>query len=87
MVDTCTVQRPGEPVTDPVTGSVTPRLSAVYTGACKVQQTIAQSSNPTAGGHAFTVQDSCPGPYAVGPMSWRAKRKSCAGASTPPLRL
>lgn len=57
MVDSCTVHRPGEPVTDPGTGVVTTPLTLVYTGKCKFQQTLAQSSNPVAGGHQFTVQD------------------------------
>lgn len=57
MLDACTVHRPGAPVTDPVTGVVAPGLTLVYTGKCKVQQTISQASNPTAGGHSYTVQD------------------------------
>jgi hypothetical protein len=57
MLDTCTVHRPGPPVTDPDTGAVTPSLTLLYTGPCKIQQTLAQSSNPEAGGHQFTVQD------------------------------
>ena len=71
MLDTCTVHRPGAPVTDPDTGAVTPSLTLIYTGKCKVQQTIAQSSNPTAGGHSFTVQSTrwdtpvSAGPFAV----------------------
>lgn len=62
MFETCTVHRPGAPVTDPNTGAVTPSMTLIYgpdspeEGKCKVQQTIAQSSNPTAGGHSFTVQ-------------------------------
>lgn len=71
MQDACTVHRPGPVVTDPDTGVVAPGLTLIYTGACKVQQTIAQASNPTAGGHAFTVQDTrwdtpvSAGPFAV----------------------
>jgi len=57
MIDECTVTRPGDPVTDPETGNVTPGSTLVYTGPCKVQQTISQASNPSAGGHQFTVQD------------------------------
>jgi hypothetical protein len=57
MFDACTVDRPGDPTTDPDTGAVTPTLTRIYEGRCKVQQTIAQSSNPEAGGHSFTVQD------------------------------
>jgi hypothetical protein len=56
MKDSVVVSRPGAPVTDPDTGVVTVPLVDVYAGPCKVQQTISQSSNPTAGGHAFTVQ-------------------------------
>ena len=71
MFDACTVDRPGPPVTDPDTGAVTPALSRVYEGKCKVQQTIAQSSSPIAGGHSFTVQNTrwdtpvSAGPFAV----------------------
>lgn len=56
MKDTVVVSHPGAPVTDPVTGDVTVPLTDVYVGRCKVQQTVAQSSTPTAGGHVFTVQ-------------------------------
>jgi hypothetical protein len=70
MVDSCDVMRPGEPVTDPVTGSVTPGSTFVYSGPCKVQQTISQASNPTAGGHSFTVQDSrVDFPVSAGPLA------------------
>jgi Family of unknown function (DUF6093) len=55
MQDACTVHRPGTPVTDPGTGVVAPSLTLVYTGKCKIQQTMSQASNPTAGGHSFTV--------------------------------
>ena len=77
MLDACTVHRPGAPVTDPETGAVTPSLTLIYgpespeEGKCKIQQTVAQSANPTAGGHSFTVQDSrvdfpvSAGPFAV----------------------
>lgn len=69
MLDSCTVTRPGDPVTDPESGAVTPGSTPVYAGPCKVQQTIAQSSNPTAGGHAFTVQDSrVDFPVSAGPL-------------------
>ena len=70
MVDACDVMRPGEPVTDPETGEVTPSMTFVYSGPCKVQQTISQASNPTAGWHAFTVQDSrVDFPVSAGPLA------------------
>jgi hypothetical protein len=70
MVDACTVTRPGESITDPETGEVTPSLTDVYSGPCKVQQTISQASNPTAGSHAFTVQDSrVDFPVSAGPLA------------------
>ena len=70
MLDACTVTRPGDPVTDPDTGSVTPGSTLVYSGPCKVQQTISQASNPSAGGHSFTVQDSrVDFPVTAGPLA------------------
>jgi len=69
MVDACDVMRPGEPVTDPETGNVIPGETFVYSGPCKVQQTLSQASSPEAGGHAFTVQDSrVDFPVAAGPL-------------------
>jgi len=69
MLDACTVQRPGTPVTDP-DGAVSTPLAEVYTGRCKVQQTISQASNPSAGGHQFTVQDSrVDFPVMAGPLA------------------
>ena len=57
MVDACTIRRQIGSTTDPETGKVTPTFDPVYSGKCQVQQTIAQSSNPEAGGHQFTVQE------------------------------
>lgn len=71
MFDACTVDRPGPSVTDPDSGVVAPSLTRIYVGKCKVQQTIAQSSSPEAGGHSFTVQSTrwdtpvSAGPFAV----------------------
>lgn len=71
MFDACTVDRPGAVVTDSNTGAVTPSLTRIYAGKCKVQQTMAQSANPNAGGHSFTVQSTrwdtpiSAGPFAV----------------------
>lgn len=56
MVDTCIIDRPGEPVTDPETGAVTPSYTPVYEGKCKVQLTASQAASPEAGGAVFTVQ-------------------------------
>ena len=56
MKDSVLIRRPGVAVTNPDTGDVAASLTFVYEGPCKVQQTIAQSSSPTAGGHQFTVQ-------------------------------
>ena len=57
MVDKCTIRRQTGSTTDPDTGKVTPTFTPVYSGKCQVQQTIAQSSNPEAGGHQYTTQD------------------------------
>lgn len=56
MLDSCTITRPGEPVTDPDTGDVTPGGSQVYQGKVKIQTYEAQESNPEAGGATMTVQ-------------------------------
>lgn len=70
MLDACTVSRPGEPATDQNTGDVTPSMSPVYAGRCKVQQTISQGSNPSAGSHQFTIQDSrVDFPVSAGPLA------------------
>ena len=72
MLDSCTVERSSGTVTNTDTGKVYPALSTIYTGPCKIQQTLAQSSNPVAGEHRFTVQDTrwdtpvSAGPFMVG---------------------
>lgn len=55
MLDTCTVQRPGEPVTDPDTGNVTTGEVLVYAGKCKVQSKDSSVATPDAGGASFVV--------------------------------
>lgn len=55
MLDTCTITRPGEPVTDPDTGDVTNPSTPVYTGKCKVQSKDSATANPEAGEATFTV--------------------------------
>lgn len=55
MLDSCTITRPGEPVTDPDTGNVTNEPVTVYTGRCKVQSKDSATSNPEAGEATFTV--------------------------------
>lgn len=56
MLDTCTIVRPGEPVTDPVTDVVTAPGPTVYAGKAKVQSLDPQERTPEAGGATFTVQ-------------------------------
>lgn len=58
MVDSCIIDRPGEAVTDPETGAVTPSYTPVYEGKCKVQLNAAQAASPEAGEAVFTVQRS-----------------------------
>lgn len=55
MLDSCSITRPGEPVTDPDTGNVTNEPVTVYTGRCKVQSKDSATSNPEAGEATFTV--------------------------------
>ena len=55
MLDSCTITRPGEVVTDPETGDVTNSTTIVYAGRCKVQSKNSATSSPEAGGAVFTV--------------------------------
>lgn len=38
MVDTCTIRRKTGETTDPDTGVITPTLTTIYTGKCRIQQ-------------------------------------------------
>ena len=55
MIDSCTITRPGEPVTNPDTGDVTNTPVEVYSGPCKVQSKDSATSSPEAGERTFTV--------------------------------
>lgn len=55
MLDTCTITRPGTPVTNQDTGDVTNTPTTVYEGKCKVQSKDSATSNPEAGEATFTV--------------------------------
>lgn len=49
MVDACTVSRAGVRVTDTSSGEVTVPVTTLYTGMCRVQQTVAQATEETVG--------------------------------------
>lgn len=86
MVDTCIIDRPGEPVTDPDSGAVTPSHTLVYEGKCKVQQTLAQSSSKEAGGAVFNVQTSrLDLPIGVGPIQAGDRVRMTAARFNPAL--
>jgi hypothetical protein len=55
MVDACTIERPGEPVTDPDTGNVTDSMTTVYTGKCKVASKDSSVATPDVAGASFVV--------------------------------
>jgi hypothetical protein len=52
MTDTCTIQRQTGSTTNPITGVVTPTFSAIYTGACRMQQATAPWAGPATVGQA-----------------------------------
>lgn len=86
MVDTCIIDRPGEPATDPETGAVTPSYTPVYIGRCKIQQTMAQASSPEAGGAVFNVQTSRVDlPVGVGPVETGDRVRLPVATSNPAL--
>lgn len=49
MVDTCTIQRRTGETTDENSGVVTPTWDALYSGKCRVKQSIAQADQHDAG--------------------------------------
>jgi hypothetical protein len=55
MVDACTIDRPGELVTDPETGAVTNSTVQVYSGKCKVQSKDSATATPDSAGASFVV--------------------------------
>lgn len=55
MVDSCIIERPGDPVTDPDTGNVTAGMVPVYSGKCKVQSKDSATATPDAAGASFVV--------------------------------
>ncbi|MGG5172673.1 DUF6093 family protein [Pseudarthrobacter sp. J1738] len=75
FIDTYKVERPGEPVTDPDTGVVSPGLTLIWTGKGKVQVNAPAASTPLAGSHEFTVQSMSlhlpvnAGPFGIGDVA------------------
>lgn len=49
MVDECVIRRVTGELTDPATGEVTPAYTVIYTGKCRVQGSLAQAGQITAG--------------------------------------
>ena len=86
MVDSCRIERPGEVVTDPDSGVVSPSHELVYEGRCKVQQTLAQSTDAEAGGAVFTVQGSrLDIPVGAGPVRTGDRVRMLSGVHNPAL--
>lgn len=86
MVDSCIVDRPGEAVTDPDSGVVSPSYSPVYEGKCKVQLTASQAGSPEAGGAVFNVQRARVDlPVGVGPIETGDRVRLTAGRFNPAL--
>lgn len=86
MVDQCRIERPAGSVVDPDTGEVVPAYELVWEGRCEVQQTMAQSANPEAGGAVFTVQDSqLKVPVGVGPVAVGDRATMLTGVYNPAL--
>ncbi|MDP9145658.1 MAG: DUF6093 family protein [Actinomycetota bacterium] len=49
MVDTCTIRHQTGTTTSPLDGRTYPQYSTIYTGACRVQQALAQGSRVESG--------------------------------------
>ena len=86
MLDTCRIERPGEAVTDPESGVVTPTFTLVYEGPCKVQQTMAQSRSAEAGGALYSLQDTqVQVPVGAGPVQTEDRVTILSGVYNPAL--
>jgi len=55
FIDTCTIRRRTGETTDDLTGAVTPTYSTVYTGTCRIQQSIAQGQRVESGEASVVV--------------------------------
>lgn len=55
MRDRCVIERPGALVTDPETGDVTPSMTEVYSGKCKIQSKDSATATPDAAEASFVV--------------------------------
>lgn len=49
MVDACTIRRHGADVTDDFSGEITPAVTVIYSGKCRVQQHQATADEKDAG--------------------------------------
>lgn len=56
MLDSCLVERPGDPELDRLTGDLEPASAVVYVGRCRIQTWQPQESTPETAGHTATVQ-------------------------------
>jgi hypothetical protein len=55
MVDTCVIKHRTGDAMDPLSGTITPTYSTLYTGRCRVQQTQAAFSRPHEAGEDFVL--------------------------------
>ncbi len=55
MVDTCVVRRVTGETTDPFSGTITPTLTTLYTGPCRIQHGEAQAREETNVGQAYLL--------------------------------
>lgn len=85
MLDSCVIDRPGEPTTDP-DGVVTPSYTPVYEGKCKVQLTASQAASPESAGAVFNAQRSrLDLPVGVGPIMPGDRVRIVTAMSNPAL--
>lgn len=55
MVDTCVIKRVTAETTDPFSGTITPTLTTVYSGVCRVQHGEAQAREEANVGQAYLL--------------------------------
>lgn len=86
MVDTCRVERNGNPVTDPDTGKVTPSKTTVYTGKCEIQASVTRVMESTSAEHQFGMMRSeAKFPMSAGPFRMNDYVTITASAISPQM--
>lgn len=86
MLDTCRVERNGEPATDSDTGKVSPSRVSIYEGKCEIQAQVTRVQESTSAEHQFGMMRSeVKLPMAAGPFRMNDYVTITASALSPQM--